>query len=132
LIEGQFPAFERVIPQDTQKKLVANRQHMYDAVRRAGIVARAESNKLILRSLDSTLSISAETGEVGKAYEEVPVSLDGEPVEIAFNAEYLQDVLTALDTETIELGLTGSLNPGLLQADGEAEYTYVVMPMQML
>ncbi|MHB9131397.1 MAG: DNA polymerase III subunit beta [Armatimonadota bacterium] len=132
LIEGQFPAFERVIPAETQKRLVVNRQALYEAVHRASIVARAESNKVIFRTTDSTLTISAETGEVGKAYEEVPVSLEGEPVEIAFNAEYLQDVLTALDTETIELGLTGSLNPGLLQADGEAEYTYVVMPMQML
>ncbi|HEY3379822.1 MAG TPA: DNA polymerase III subunit beta [Armatimonadota bacterium] len=132
LIEGQFPAFERVIPQDTQKHMVVNRQQLFEAVRRASIVARAESNKLILRSVDATLTISAETGEIGKAYEEVPISLEGEPVEIAFNAEYLQDVLTVLDTETVEIALSGPLNPGLVTANGEADYQYVVMPMQML
>ena len=132
LIEGQFPAFERVIPQETTKRMTANRSQLYDAVRRASIVARAESNKIILRTVDATLTISAETGEVGKAYEEVPVSLDGDVVEIAFNAEYLQDVLGVLESETVELGLSGPLNPGLLTADGEADYQYVVMPMQML
>jgi len=132
LIEGQFPAFERVIPAEISKHMVANRQQLYEAVRRASIVARAESNKIILRGSDTTLTIEAETGEVGKAHEEIPISLDGDLVEIAFNAEYLQDVLAVLDTETVEIGLTGPLNPGLVKADGEADYQYVVMPMQML
>lgn len=132
LIEGQFPAFERVIPQETHKHMAANRQEFYDAVRRASIVARAESNKLILKSEDSTLIITAKTGEVGEAREELTINLEGEPVGIAFNAEYLQDVLAVLDTETVEIGLTGPLNPGLLKAEGEPDYIYVVMPMQML
>ena len=132
LIEGQFPAFERVVPQETHKRMVANRQEFYEAVRRASIVARAESNKLILKSEDSTLIISAKTGEVGEAREEFTINLEGEPLEIAFNAEYLQDVLGVLDTETVEIGLTGPLNPGLMKAEGEPDYLYVVMPMQML
>lgn len=132
LIEGQFPAFERVIPQSTDKTLVANRSELHDAVRRASIVARAESNKVIFKAADAMLEITAKTGEVGEAREELTVNLDGEAVEIAFNAEYLQDVLGVLDTETVALGLTGPLNPGLITAPGEAEYQYVVMPMQML
>jgi len=131
LIEGQFPAFERVVPAETHKRVVANRQNLYEAVRRASIVARAESNKIKLHFEDATLTITAE-GEVGQAHEEVPISLDGEMGEIAFNATYLQDVLSVLDTETMEIGLTGPLNPGLIRADGEADYQYVVMPMQML
>ena len=132
LIEGQFPAYERVIPAESTKSMVANRQQLYDAVHRASIVARTESNKLILRSVDSTLTISAETGEIGKAYEEVPIGLEGDALEIAFNAEYLQDVFAVLDTETVKIALSGPLNPGLVTADGEGDYQYVVMPMQML
>jgi DNA polymerase-3 subunit beta len=132
IIEGQFPLYDKVIPRDASKHLTANRQQFYDAVRRASIVARAESNRLILRSVDSVLTISAETGEIGKAYEEVPINLSGDPVEIAFNAEYLQDVLAVLDTETVEMALGGQLNPGLVTTPGEENYQYVVMPMQML
>ena len=132
LIEGTYPAYERLVHQETQKRLVVNRQQLYDAVRRASIVARAESNKLILRSEDTTLIITAETGEVGKAREEVPISLEGEPVEIAFNATYLQEVFAVLETETVELALSGPLNPGIVRAEGEPDYLYVVMPMHML
>lgn len=132
LIEGQFPAYERVIPATPTKHMVVNRQQFFEAVRRASIVARAESNKIILKSVDSTLEISAKTTEVGMAHEEIPISLEGEAVEIAFNAEYLQDVLAVLDTETVEVGLSGPLNPGLLRAEGEGDYAYVVMPMNML
>jgi DNA polymerase-3 subunit beta len=132
LIEGTFPAYERVIPHDLNKRMTANRQEIYEAVRRAAIVARVESNKLIFRTVDSTLTIDAETGEIGKAHEEVLISLEGDPVEIAFNAAYLQDVLSVLDTEAIELNLSGPLNPGLLKSPGEPDYLYVVMPMQML
>jgi DNA polymerase-3 subunit beta len=132
LIEGQFPAYDRVIPQDLQKRMVVNRQELYEAVRRAGIVAKSESNKIIFRSVDSTLTLEARSGDVGDAHEEVPISLEGDAVEIAFNAAYLQDVLSGLDTETVELNLGGPLNPGLLKADGEPDYLYVVMPMQIL
>jgi DNA polymerase-3 subunit beta len=131
LIEGQFPAYERVIPQDLQKRVIVNRQLLFEAVRRAGIVARAESNKITLRSIETTLTIEAETGDIGKAHEEVPITLDGDPVEIAFNAEYLQDILQVLDSETVQIALSGPLNPGLLTAPDEGDFQYVVMPMQM-
>jgi len=132
LIEGTFPAYDRVIPQDLQKRLKANRQELYEAVRRAAVVARAESNKIVFHSAETTLTLEARSGEVGDAHEEIPIALEGDPVEIAFNAAYLQDVLAVLDTEAIELNLGGPLSPGLLRGDGEPDYLYVVMPMQML
>jgi len=132
LIEGNFPAFDRVVPKDTDKHLVANREELYDAVRRAAIVAKSEANKTIFKTLDNVLIISAESGDVGSAHEEVPISMEGEAVEIAFNAQYVLDVLDALSSETIEISLKGSLNPGLITIPNENSFQYVVMPMQML
>lgn len=132
LIEGIFPAYDRVVPRDNQKHIVVNRQKLADAVRRASIVASVESNKLIFKTINAAiLTIEAETGEIGKAYEEVPIEMSGEDVEIAFNAEYLQAVLLVLKTETVDIALNGALNPGLITAEGEPNYKYVVMPMQM-
>jgi len=131
LIDGTFPNYERVIPAETQKHMLLNRKLFIEAVRRASIVARAESNKLRFNTSEGTLVITAETSEIGEAREELPVELDGEEVAIAFNADYLLDALTVLDAETIQLNLSGPLNPGLIQADGEPDYKYVVMPMQM-
>ena len=132
LIEGQFPAYERVIPREHDKRLSINRQAFYEAIRRASIVAKAESNKVILRCQDGVLAISAETGEIGKAYEELPVQQEGDAVEIAFNAEYLQEALPVMESEIIELALTGPLNPGLITGGDDPDYRYVAMPMQIL
>jgi len=107
-------------------------REVFEAVRRAAVVARAESNKIVFHSAETTLTLEARSGEVGDAHEEIPIALEGDPVEIAFNAAYLQDVLAVLDTEAIELNLGGPLSPGLLRGDGEPDYLYVVMPMQML
>lgn len=132
LLEGQFPAYDRVIPRDNPKHIVVNRQKLADAVRRASIVASVESNKLIFKTINGAiLTIEAETGEIGTAYEEVPIEMIGEDIEIAFNAEYLQAVLLVLKTDTVDIALNGALNPGLITADGEDNYQYVVMPMQM-
>jgi len=132
LIEGVFPSFDRVVPKDTDKDLVINRDELYDAVRRASIVAKSEANKTIFKTMDSTLIISAESGDVGSAHEEVPISMTGDAVEIAFNSQYVLDVLESLDSETIQISLKGSLNPGLITIPNENTFQYVVMPMQML
>ena len=132
LIEGQFPAYERVIPKEHDKSLGINRQAFYEAIRRASIVARTESNKVILRCQDGVLAISAETGDIGKAYEELPVQQEGDAVEIAFNAEYLQEALPVMESDVIALALSGPLNPGLITGSDDPDFRYVAMPMQIL
>ena len=132
LVEGQFPNYERVIPAETDKQIVADREEFLAAVRRASIVARAEANKVVLRAKEGVLGIEAESGELGKAHEEIEVQLEGDAVEIAFNADYLIDVLSALDSESVTLSLSGPLSQGVLRRSEGGQYIYVVMPMQML
>lgn len=133
VIEGQFPAYERVIPQESNKSAVVNRADLLSAIKRASIVAREESNKLIFTVFQDGMAIAAQSGNIGRAQESLPITFQGEEaIEIAFNAEYLIDYLSVIAAETVTLQLTGPLNPGKLVADGEAGYTYVVMPMQVL
>jgi len=115
LIEGQFPNYQRVIPASFQKKLTIEVQPLLRAVRRASIVARENANRVILRTEDDKLILTAESQIVGNAYEEIEVVRDGENVEIAFNSKYLLDVLNVMDAETVYLELTEALKPGLLR-----------------
>jgi DNA polymerase-3 subunit beta len=132
LIEGQFPNYERVIPQDTDKELAVDREELLSALRRAAIVARAEANKVVFRTQDSALTVEAESAEVGRAHEELAAEYQGEPIEIAFNADYLITVLAETDAERVTMSMTGPLNPGLLRLAGDESYFYVVMPMQLM
>lgn len=60
------------------------------------------------------------------------MELTGEPLEIAFNARYVLDMLEAAGSEQIAIHLAGPLNPGTLRPLGRDDYTYVVMPMQII
>lgn len=144
LIEGQFPNYQRVIPAEFQKKLTVPTQPLLRAVRRASIVARENANRVILRSEDDKLVLTAESQMVGNAYEEIEIVREGDDVEIAFNAKYLLDVLGVLEEDGLYLELTEPLKPGVLRPvpnvtkEGEenqqlnADYLCVLMPMQIV
>lgn len=138
LIEGQFPSYERVIPQAADRILTLERDPLLSAVKRASIVARESANRIVFRTADSEdgerLTITAESGNLGNAFEEVEVAREGAdtPVEIAFNAKYLSDVLSVLDAEGLKIELTEPLRPGVIRPVGDSNYFCVLMPMQVV
>ncbi|HEY3329860.1 MAG TPA: DNA polymerase III subunit beta [Capsulimonadaceae bacterium] len=139
LIDGQFPSYERVIPQSHDKTVNIQRDDILSALRRAAIVAREGSaNRVILRSAGDgagdKLTITAQSGNIGDAFEEIEVARDQDeaPVEIAFNAKYLIDVLNVLDSPGLVLELTESLRPGVVRPSESDDYFCVLMPMQVV
>ncbi len=132
LIEGQFPNYEKVIPSSCDKKLIVDRETLQDALRRVIVVAREDANRVIFRTEGDVLSLNADSQDVGSAHEETPVQLEGEPIEIAFNGRYLLQALEVLDSEQVQIELTGALNPGVIRPVDESGYVYVLMPMQII
>jgi DNA polymerase-3 subunit beta len=132
LIEGEFPNYEKVIPTDFDRKVSVKRQQLADALRRALIVAREDANRVLLGVEAKRMTITADSQDVGHASEEVPLSLDGAEIEIAFNGRYLMDVLGAIRAEDIEMELSGPLSPGAVRPAGDTDYLYVLMPMQIM
>jgi DNA polymerase-3 subunit beta len=132
LIEGQFPNYERVIPQESQKKLTIPVEEFLSKVRRASIVARENANRVMLRTEDDKLTLTAQSGDVGKAYEELEVVKEGEDLEIAFNAKYLTEFLSVVGSEGLFLEHLGGASAGLMKPVGRNDYLYVLMPMQIM
>lgn len=132
LIEGQFPNYERAIPGECERKLTMPADDFLARVRRASIVARENANRVILKTEEDRLIITAESGDVGKAYEELEVVKEGDDIEIAFNAKYLLEFLNVVGTEGVVMELTGPLNSGKLAPVGREDYIYVLMPMQIM
>jgi len=131
LIEGQFPNWERVMPTQTDKRVTAGRDALATAIKRAAIVAHTdETNRVMLRTNNGILTILAETGDVGRAHEEVEIQLEGEELEIGFDARYLLDVMEVIATPAVLMEFGGSISAGLIRPTGEGVYRYVVMPMQ--
>ncbi len=132
LIEGQFPSYERVIPESHDKRLTIPADELLARVRRASIVAKENANRIVLHTDGDRLIMTAESGEVGKAYEELEIVKEGDDIEIAFNAKYLVEFLNVVGTEGVFMELTGTLNPGVMKPVGKDDYVYVLMPMQIM
>lgn len=131
LIEGEFPKYDRVIPQDFERRIVAPTAILAPAVRRAGIVARSDMNRVVLKAHDDKLEISSRSGSVGRATEAVEAVLEGDPIEIAFSSEYLADALDAIETEGVQIQMSGALDPAVIRPVDQDDYLCVVMPMQL-
>ncbi len=131
LIEGQFPNFQKVVPQEHDKRITIPREQLLSTMKRVLIVARENNFRCVLQSEDSKLTVSAESGNIGKAHEEVEVVREGDDFKMAFNSRYLIDVLNVLDFEAIEMELSGEVSPAVIRGQGQDEYIYVLMPMQV-
>ncbi len=132
LIEGQFPRYERVIPGNHTRRLTIPRDDFQSALRRARIVARdaAAKDRVVLEASGESLIISA-VGDGGKAHEEFEVAREGDEISIAFNVNYMLEVLGVLDCEGVFLELTEPLAPAVLRPVDGDDYLMVIMPMQV-
>lgn len=132
LIDGQFPNFQQVIPSSHTTKATFDRDLLLAAVRLAQVVA--DSSAHIVR-----FAIKAEGGgsidvtaaaDVGDHAAHVEAKVEGEGTTIAFNARYLVDVLSRVDSDQFSLELTGPVAPGLLRPLDGRDYLHVVMPVR--
>ena len=114
LIEGQFPNYQKVIPTEHTKKLIIPTEQLTHSVKRAEIVARENSHRMLVATEEGRLLITAESGGIGRVHEEVEVIKEGDEVKMAFNAKYLIDVLSVVDAEAIEVELSGEVSPALI------------------
>jgi DNA polymerase-3 subunit beta len=129
LIEGTYPNFRQVIPAEAKERVTLERELFLAALHRASILASEKSQSVKLTFTKNTLTISANTPEVGEAKETMSIAYKGKELSIAFNPQYLMDPLRNLDADEVFLELTDELSPGVLKVS--APFLYVIMPMRM-
>jgi DNA polymerase III subunit beta len=131
LIDGRFPEYGRVIPNDPPKQVKADREILRAALQRAAILSNEKYRGIRLALKPKVLLLQSHNPEQEEAEEELEVAYDGDEVEIGFNVNYLLDALAAVDGGEVALGLTDANNSCLLTAPGVLTTKYVVMPMRL-
>jgi DNA polymerase-3 subunit beta len=132
LIEGQFPNYNQVIPNNLNTKIEVNRQKLLKATKRASLFVKDNYNIIKISLENDKLVIESTGSQVGESYEELDISKEGENTEIAFNANYLIEVLKIIDNEEVLIELSGGLNPGVIKKSESDEYIYVIMPVRSI
>ena len=131
LVDGKFPDYTRVIPTTHSKMLLLNRVVLLQALQRAAILTNEKFKGVRWVLVDGSLKIICSNNEQEEAQEELDVTYTGEPLDIGFNVNYLQDVLNNLDCDEIECALGDANSSALITVPGNENFKYVVMPMRI-
>ncbi len=137
LIEGQFPDFTRIIPTSYVTRTVVTTAELQNAVKASSVFARESMNTVRLNIAPAgemgggRLTIAATSAESGDNVGDIDATVEGEPIEIAFNARYLADVLSVVHAPQVVLETTASTSPGVFRAAGRDDFIHVIMPMHI-
>ena len=93
LIEGEFPNYRQLLPENVESRLTISRQQLLDAVRRVGLLAR-DTTPVRLEFNALGVKLSSSSPDLGQAVETVEARYEGEDLVVAFNPQYLVDGLT--------------------------------------
>jgi DNA polymerase III subunit beta len=131
LIDGQFPNYQQVLPASHTTRAEIDREELLRAVRPAALIASSSANivKLQVGGDGSGVTVTA-TAEVGDYTGDVEATVEGDATTIAFNARYLNDVLSNVQADRFALELNGPLSPGVFRPVGDDAYVHVVMPVR--
>ncbi len=133
LIDGTFPEYERVIPRDNDRILRVGKKDFSDAVSRVAAISQERSRPVKLSVERNLLTLSAASPDQGTAKEELDegrVAYDSEPLEIGFQARYLNDITDQIDKD-VEFAFSDSSAPTLVRDVDSPSALYVLMPMRV-
>ena len=127
LINGQFPKYEAIIPQNNNKIATIKTSDLLKAIDRVAIMINDKTNILKLVFDKNSLILRGDNVEVGDAEDEIEINYEGEPINIGFNYTYLLDFLRNCQQDTITVKLNQPASATLFIDT----YTYLVMPIQI-
>ena len=128
-IDGQFPNYRQLLPEQFEHELTLPRVELLEVVRRAAVMIQ-RATPLQLRFAEGELTVIARTHEVGESQESMPIGFTGETLEIGFNAEFLRDGLESMDGDDVRFKLISPLRPAVIQGEAD-DFTYLVMPIRL-
>jgi DNA polymerase III subunit beta len=130
LIEGEFPNWRQLVPDDQPNRLTVDREGFLESVRRVGILAQ-QGTPVRLELGPSGVRLTAGTQDVGEAADLVEGKYEGEPLTIAFNAAYLSDGVQAIEGSEVVLSCRDGLKPAVLRSPDRGSFLYLLMPVRI-
>lgn len=131
LVDGFFPDYTRVLPQDNDKKVTVNRNDFFHSLRRMAILSSEKFKGIMMELSEGSMEISASNPELGDARENLEVSYDGPDISVRFNARYLIDALSVIDEDMVDLELKDGMSPAIIRPHDDRGFLSVIMPMRV-
>ena len=131
LIDGSFPDYEKVIPQNNNASLTVSRKQFSEAVDRMAIISLEKTRAIKVSVNPKSVNIAASTNNQGSGTDEIEATYDGKPLNTGFNARYLLDITQQIKSETLEFKLSDENAPAIIKGIDETDVLYILMPMRV-
>ena len=131
LIDGKFPDYNRVIPVDSDKIILADKEELRSALQRTSILSNEKYRGIRFQFMPGNLGLLAHNPEQEEAQDEMPIDYEGGELVIGFNVGYLLEVLNVIESENVKLHLSDSNSSCLIQDELSSSSRYVIMPMRL-
>lgn len=131
LIEGDFPDYQRIIPESFATKIHLDKNEFSQAIKIASIFARESANVVKLTIKGSSVEVSANATQVGQNKATVDAKIEGDPLEIAFNYKFISDYIAICQGDELTIELNEPLTPGLFHDSKDPHLTHIIMPVRI-
>ncbi len=139
LIEGQFPNYQKVIPEGLTMSFQVNKADLDSALKRTTIMVDKKVSRIIFKISSGVLKLISPDSDIGNADEEIPCRYEGQNISMALNYNYITDPLKVIDSENVvfdfnineakgdeEANITKAV---IMKGDNSGDYIHVIMPM---
>ena len=131
LIEGEYPDYQRIIPESYTTKIFVNKEEFSQAIKIASVFAKESANVVKFNIKSSSIDLTANAPQIGQNKVSVDARVQGDPLEIAFNYKFISDFLTVCKSEEISLELNETLTPASFHDQSDPSYTHIIMPVRL-
>lgn len=130
VLEGEFPNFDRIMPKMTKVTVNVSKDELARAVKLASVFARDSANTIKVAVRDNELVVSAESPRSGQETLSIPAKVEGERVEVSFNYRFIEEFLTVVSGESVDLKMNAMDSPSMFLDPKDASFLHLIMPVR--
>lgn len=131
LLAGEYIDYRKILPPAFKTSAQADRVSVQNAIDRASLMAREGKNNLIRMSFKQDSLAITSNAELGDVLEEMDAQLSGDPIDIAFNAKYITDVIRNISDEKLCMYFNSSVSPCVVKPEEGNQYLYLILPVRV-
>ena len=131
LIEGEYPDYERVVPQGHKTRITLNREEFLRILKLSSVFARESAYVVRFSVKNDVLTVSTRSSGLGEGEFKQEVEQEGEGGEIVFNIKFVMDFLRNVSSETVSMEMGSSFEPGVFKLPDDPSFLHVIMPVRV-
>jgi len=127
IIEGKYPPYNQVIPNNFKTKIIVNNKEFTKALKMAGIFATNRASEIVIKQKDNTIEISSSAQDLGENSSVIKADIQGDKIEnLTFNYRYLSEGVFIIDDEEIRFSVSGNESPVVVDSEKNSSFLYLM------